>query len=146
MDGQDGSLIELQFVPEQPEQDEYEGLLALLRIRGFEPRMARVPKWGPSEPPHTLIMWAIGQLSHGIADILTEVTAEWFLQLAAQEGHSPPQGTIQVMDPLSGRVFSRVRLVPDEPQGTSGVLRRGLRKRKAVALPTRVPLSRGLRV
>jgi hypothetical protein len=135
--GQRGPRVELQFVPAQ-EQGEYEGLLTILRGRGFEPSMARVPKWGSSEAPHALIVWTITRLPHGVAAILAEVAAAWFQQRAAEEGRPAPPGAIQVMDPLSGQVLAKVRMIRHESPAPGWVervrLRSGLRRRRPIAL------------
>jgi hypothetical protein len=60
----------------------------------------------------------LARLRRGVADLLAEETAEWFVQRAAEDGHPAPHRTIQVMDPLTGRVFSRVYVVRDESRAT----------------------------
>jgi hypothetical protein len=124
-----GIPIELEFASAR-EQEEYEGLFTVLRARGFEPRLARVPQWGSSEPAQALIVWVITRLPQGVASILAEVTAAWFRQRAAEEGGPAPQGTIQVMDPLSGRVFAKVPIIRPEPEPeATGWMKRAIRHR-----------------
>ena len=102
--------VELEFVPSQQPEEPFEGLLAWLRERWWDARLARSPHWGSGASAQALILWVPPGTPMSHARDLATVTGVWLRRHPVERGRLQPEATLRVMSRRSGHVLAERRI------------------------------------